>query len=297
MDTIKWQIFADAGAPRPLCDGELPAQQLQACISHCGQHEASQRVSGVALAPSVAREARRILHQANETAEFPVPAAELTLFPSEGAGDSTAQDTTLLCRLELQRRGGETVEGEETEPSNWFAWKMARASDYRARGNAAFKQQRLGAARRLYTKVCHSLAGHLLLSVLTLLSLELQALAWLECPSECAFDAGEQAVVAPLQVACRVNLATCLWKLGEMEACVVQCSLALQLDARHVKARYRRGQAYLASKEFDLALDDLAAALELEPGNKLFASSLERARVAKQQFNRRQREMFGKLFP
>lgn len=124
-----------------------------------------------------------------------------------------------------------------------------------------------------------------------------QALAWLECPPECAFDADEQAAVAPLQLACRVNLATSLWKLGEMEACVAQCSLALQLDARHVKARFRRGQAYLASKEFELALADLAAAAELEPGNKLIASSLERARAAKQQFKRKQRETFGKLFP
>lgn len=122
-------------------------------------------------------------------------------------------------------------------------------------------------------------------------------MAWLQCPPECAFDADELALATPLQTACRVNLATCLWKLGEMEACIEQCSSALALDATHVKARYRRGQAYLATKEFDLALADLAATLELEPDNKLFASSLERARVAKQQFNRKQREAFGKLFP
>lgn len=162
MDTIRWQIFADAHASQPLYDGELPAQQLQACVSHCGQHDEPLWVSGIALAPSVAREAQRMLQHLEETheaAEFPVPAAELTHFPSAGAGDSTAQATTLLCRLEVRRGGGEAVEGEEAEATDWFAWKMARASDYRARGNAALKQQRLGAARRLYAKVCHSLAG------------------------------------------------------------------------------------------------------------------------------------------
>ncbi|KAI9987193.1 hypothetical protein PInf_023161 [Phytophthora infestans] len=210
---------------------------------------------------------------------FPVAAEDLTL------GSKTAElglDTTasLYCKLTLEGIVG------ETQVADWLSWKLTRASEYRERGNEAFKQESYSTATRLYKR----------------------ALTWLEPPlagSDAALDAKieysdeELQQVNPIAVACYANMATCYSKLledGDVDRCIAAASSALKLDDTHVKARYRRSQAYVASKEFHLAVTDLLKLSELEPDNKLFRSALTRAQVAKTQLRKKQQSAFANLF-
>ncbi len=54
------------------------------------------------------------------------------------------------------------------------------------------------------------------------------------------------------------------------------CSLALTLDDRYLKAYLRRGTARLKLGRVDEARDDFTAALRLERGNKIARSELDK---------------------
>ncbi|RLN68280.1 hypothetical protein BBJ29_000838 [Phytophthora kernoviae] len=192
--------------------------------------------------------------------------------------------SSLYCKLQLE------VTHAETQPrgqdADWFVWKLRRAADYRARGNEAFKQEKYGAAVKLYKR----------------------ALAWLEPPNDRSdvtldtkiqYSAEELQQVNPVATACYANLAMCYSKLdgdGDVGRCIAAATSALKLEDGHAKARYRRSQAYVTSKEFDLALADLTKLRDLEPDNKLFRSALSRAQTAKMQFRKKQQSAFANIF-
>ncbi|KAJ8577437.1 hypothetical protein ON010_g1771 [Phytophthora cinnamomi] len=194
-------------------------------------------------------------------------------------------NTLLYCKLELDARP-ESEAAARGQEGSWFSWKLTRAGEYRARGNEAFKQESYSLAVRLYKR----------------------ALAWLEPPvlrSDATLDAKVQylaeelQLVNPVAVACYANMATCYSKLdgdGDVDRCIAAASRALELDDSHVKARYRRSQAYVSSKEFDLAVADLTKLRDLEPDNKLFRSALTRAQAAKTQLRKKQQSAFANLF-
>ncbi|OWZ16500.1 hypothetical protein PHMEG_0009701 [Phytophthora megakarya] len=190
--------------------------------------------------------------------------------------------SSLFCKMHLD----EETRTQEREEKDWFSWKWQRATAYRVHGNDAFKQESYDAALRLY----------------------MRALAWLEPPAAragAALDVKVQYSMEELQqvnfvaVACYANMATCYSKLnrdGDVDRCVAAASSALELDDAHVKARYRRSQAYAASKEFDLAVADLTKLRELEPDNKLFRAALTRTQSAKTQLRKKQQSAFANLF-
>ncbi|TYZ68276.1 hypothetical protein PybrP1_003425 [[Pythium] brassicae (nom. inval.)] len=157
---------------------------------------------------------------------------------------------------------------------DWFAVKLQRAGEWRARGNDAFKAEKLAKAVRAYK----------------------QAIRWLACPAECVYDREEAAEVAPIALACHSNLATSFWKLGKWDTCIAQASLALAHDPASVKALFRRSQALVETKAFDDAVRDLESAHELEPDSKLVRAALERARAARSRHTAKQREAFAQLF-
>uniref|UniRef100_A0AAV1VC54 peptidylprolyl isomerase n=1 Tax=Peronospora matthiolae TaxID=2874970 RepID=A0AAV1VC54_9STRA len=178
------------------------------------------------------------------------------------------------------------IEDSNRQESDWFSWKIQRADEYRVRGNKAFKQESYSLAVQLYKR----------------------ALAWLEPPaawSQTALDAKGQYSIEELHqvnhvaVACYANLATSYSKInrdGDIDRCIAAATRALAIEDAHVKARYRRSQAYVQSKAFDQALADLTKLLELEPNNNLFRSALARARRAKTQLCKKQQAAFANLF-
>ena len=67
-------------------------------------------------------------------------------------------------------------------------------------------------------------------------------------------------------VALRANRAAAHLKLKQWDACIEDCTWALEAEPGHVKALVRRAAARLEVKRFESALDDAEAALALQPG-------------------------------
>ncbi|EEY60586.1 uncharacterized protein PITG_13311 [Phytophthora infestans T30-4] len=278
---VHWALYSDetCSDTTSVLSGALPVDQLGLLQPQTSQNSPNSvsnlaggplSSTGVQLAPELQRRVRNLLGRQRDVdskdSDLPVDVS----FPV------AAEDLTL---------GSKTAE-LETQVADWLSWKLTRASEYRERGNEAFKQESYSTATRLYKR----------------------ALTWLEPPlagSDAALDAKieysdeELQQVNPIAVACYANMATCYSKLledGDVDRCIAAASSALKLDDTHVKARYRRSQAYVASKEFHLAVTDLLKLSELEPDNKLFRSALTRAQVAKTQLRKKQQSAFANLF-
>ncbi|CAI5738472.1 unnamed protein product [Hyaloperonospora brassicae] len=227
----------------------------------------------------------------DEVEVFPVAVKSLSLSAEAAAERGLSEDKALLyCKLQLNpisRCGAGAAKTEDRRQENdWFSWKLQRAEEYRRRGNEAFKRESYCLAVQLYTR----------------------ALAWLEPPaawSETTLPTKGQYSLEELQqvnhvaIACYANMATSYSKINgdkDVDRCITAASSALAIDDAHVKARYRRSQACVQSKAFDLALADLTKLLELDPANNLFRAAFARARHAKTQFCKKQQNAFANLF-
>lgn len=67
-------------------------------------------------------------------------------------------------------------------------------------------------------------------------------------------------------------------------------------DPTNVKAYYKRGQAYMAIKDYDKALSDYKIALDLLPNNGMIYKEFENARKKKLNYMEKERELFSKMF-
>ena len=74
------------------------------------------------------------------------------------------------------------------------------------------------------------------------------------------------------------NRAMAQLKLGDFKAAEEDCTLALALDPRNVKALLRRGTARSFEQVYDEALSDYQAVLRLEPNNRDARAEVARMR-------------------
>ena len=80
--------------------------------------------------------------------------------------------------------------------------------------------------------------------------------------------------ICPDEVASYTNRALCFLKLKKDASASSDCTTAIKLDAKNVKAYYRRAQASKNLKKYVEAEKDLKKVLEIEPLNKPAASEL-----------------------
>ncbi len=71
-----------------------------------------------------------------------------------------------------------------------------------------------------------------------------------------------------------LNLAMAYLKLDNYSEVIKNCDKALEIDPKNEKGLFRRGQAYLGQKDYDLAKNDFNAVLQLDPNNKAAKNQL-----------------------
>lgn len=151
--------------------------------------------------------------------------------------------------------------------------KLAQAEARKAKGNEFFKAAQWQLAVRKYKRV----------------------LEFVE--SDFGFDTDEQKAAAKaLRIPARNNAAQAYINSGDYAAAVEQCTELLKDDASNVKALFRRGKAYNAQEEWDLAKADLKRAFELDPSNADAAAELQRVNAKIRAHNQREKAKFGNMF-
>ncbi|PAA54127.1 hypothetical protein BOX15_Mlig024675g1, partial [Macrostomum lignano] len=95
----------------------------------------------------------------------------------------------------------------------------------------------------------------------------------------------------------RLNCAICYLKLRKFKSAIKQCDSVLQkLDAKNVKALYRRALASMGIGRLYEARDDFRAVLELEPDNSSASRELAGCLQAIEQAKRRERALCETIF-
>ena len=85
------------------------------------------------------------------------------------------------------------------------------------------------------------------------------------------------AAAKTLRLSCMLNMALCFNKIGKYDGAISECTEALELEPRSLKAYYRRGQAHVAKGELEQGVNDLMRANKLSPGDETVAGELEAA--------------------
>lgn len=93
-----------------------------------------------------------------------------------------------------------------------------------------------------------------------------------------------------------LNLSLVYQKLNNNDEVISNCNSVLALEAKNVKALYRRGQARLAAHDFDNAVADFTAVLEVEPENKAALNGLTICKHKIQEYKQREKKLFAGMF-
>mmetsp|Transcript_30797 Transcript_30797/g.70633 ORF Transcript_30797/g.70633 Transcript_30797/m.70633 type:complete len:404 (-) Transcript_30797:137-1348(-) len=149
-----------------------------------------------------------------------------------------------------------------------FEEKIAGADRFRLEGNEAYNKQNYGLAAVHYRK------------------------ALLQFDYTIPETPEEERQVDEVKTKCLLNLAACKCQQEEWDEVLTQCRLALEIDPRSVKAYYRRGQAYLARDNFELAKDSLLSAYDIEPKDPAVLELLRKLKQKMALYKTRTKEVY-----
>ncbi|CAH0493610.1 unnamed protein product [Peronospora farinosa] len=112
------------------------------------------------------------------------------------------------------------------------------------------------------------------------------------------FDLSEsdQAEVDAIKLSLYLNLAQCYLKMENYAKTVANCNEALAVDAKSVKALYRRATAYEKENKLELAVDDVNAALLLAPQDRAVVKLDERLKERLRRQLDKEKKMWSKAF-
>jgi len=137
---------------------------------------------------------------------------------------------------------------------------IAKAQALKDQGNAAFKEAKYSEAIAAYHQIFMYVHGY---------SQGSGGSSKMPGQTTQPVSAEEMAQIRDLKLAHFSNLAMCHLKRGpNYEKARVNCSKALELDPRNVKALFRRGKCHAQLGNLDEAKEDLDRALALQPENK-----------------------------
>ncbi|OWZ23545.1 Heat shock protein70 [Phytophthora megakarya] len=102
--------------------------------------------------------------------------------------------------------------------------------------------------------------------------------------------------VNAIKLSLYLNLAQCYLKMENYSRVVQNCNDALALNAKSVKALYRRAVAYEKENKLELAADDVTAALAVAPQDRAVVKLDERLKVRLRRQLDKEKKMWSKAF-
>lgn len=157
----------------------------------------------------------------------------------------------------------------EKEPESWSLdeeGRVEQAQLYKEKGTKYFKSGNLKLAVKMYKKILDFLIE----------------------------DGDENS--KSLKLAAHLNAALCSLKLNDNKDAVDHCDKALAVDSKNEKGLFRRGQAYLALAEPELAKQDFEAVLALAPDNKAAANSIVVCNSQIKEQKKKEKKIYANMF-
>ncbi|KAI1296736.1 Peptidyl-prolyl cis-trans isomerase FKBP4 [Halotydeus destructor] len=99
-----------------------------------------------------------------------------------------------------------------------------------------------------------------------------------------------------LLLAAYLNLAMTDLKMNKYLDAISNCDLALELDTGNEKGLFRRGQAYLAIKEFDQAKTDFDTVLKKDPNNTAAKNQIASCNAALRAHKEKEKQTYRNMF-
>lgn len=92
------------------------------------------------------------------------------------------------------------------------------------------------------------------------------------------------------------NISACQLVYGNNTSVIENCSSALNINPKYVKALYRRGHAYANLNDYELALKDLQLANEIQPNDEKIESLLRVTKQRLETYNKTLGNSLKKIF-
>ncbi|XP_020857270.1 peptidyl-prolyl cis-trans isomerase FKBP4 [Phascolarctos cinereus] len=197
------------------------------------------------------------------------------LKPSYGFGSAGKEKFQIPGDAELQYEV--TLKSFEKAKESWemnAEEKLEQSAIVKERGTVYFKEGKYKQAMLQYKKI----------------------VSWLEYKLDFSEEEGQQAQARALRLASHLNLAMCHLKLQLFSAAVESCNKALELDDNNEKGLFRRGEAYLAMNDFELARDDFQKVLKLYPSNKAARTQLTVCQQRIREQHAREKKLYANMF-
>lgn len=162
-------------------------------------------------------------------------------------------------------------------------FRVKAASDIKALGNALYKKGDHSTAIIKYTKALSYLAE--MMSPDASMAQEL---------SSSNAEVAQQ--LKSVAVPCLLNRAACSLKLQQPREAIMDCYNVLQTDSNNTKALFRKGQAHVAVRELDDAIDCFIKAQDLDSSDPAIPKELAKAKQSRAAAEKKQRATYAKMF-
>ncbi|CAN8033166.1 unnamed protein product [Ixodes persulcatus] len=106
----------------------------------------------------------------------------------------------------------------------------------------------------------------------------------------------QESKIAAVVLPCILNSAASKLKLKRYDQALDDCDEALDLEPKHPKALFRRGQAFHGMRDYEKSMANLQQALSLSPNNKAILSEIAAVKGEMQAYKAQERKAYAKLF-